>query len=831
MYQCIGKMLDTETLCGRIGGVMVRANVAVRRDRKRVASVKVSLMIAGLMVSTALAAIGATPFFVSAYAEEAAPAPSGQPAVALPPVNITPARARPKAKVAKKAQPAKRVAAPRVQQAPADATPRPERGLGPVQGYAARQSVTGTKTDTPILQVPQSISVITRDQIVSQQAQTLPEALRYTPGVMTELYGASSVVDEIKVRGFIPPRFLDGLRLPYDTVLQFAQSKVETYGLERLEVLKGPSSGIYGHSSPGGLVNMVSKRPTDIYRGEVELQTGSFERLQGAFDVSGPLDEQRKWLGRVVGLVRDTDKVIDFNHERRLFIAPSLTWAPTADTTFTFLSSFQRDDVKGQPQQYVPGYGTLYPNPNGRIPYSRNMGEPNFDRIKFDQDMVGYAFEHRFNDVFQVRQNVRYGTIRNEVYSMRNESALAPPGAQQVTTRSANYVFGETKNLAVDTHMQADFATGPLSHKVLFGIDYQKQDVTAEYRFGMNVAGFAPGFPLNVYNPVYGQPIPGKDLLTPFFNTVSDQNQVGIYLQDQIKFDRWILTLTGRYDKAKAETVSRVAPVGTTNQDDSAFTGRAGLTYLFDNGVAPYAAYSTSFQPVFGISLASAGGTPYKPTTGEGWEVGVKYQPIGYRLLLTAAVFEITQQNVLVRDPGNPLFSVQVGEVRVRGYEFEARGNITRELEIVGGVSHIEPIVTNTTVAANLGKDLPNVPRDNASLWAMYTFYDGGLAGLGFGAGVRYVGGLWGNDANEFLVPSHTLFDAAVSYDFSYLRPDMKGITLQINATNLANTYYVATCFTGLAYCALGAPRTVLATLRYNWQEAERRDPRIARAR
>jgi iron complex outermembrane receptor protein len=801
-----------------------------------------------LMISAAVVALRASPINFAAHAEEASPAtnpapaaqpaPSGQPTVSLPSVNVNPAVARPKARTqtTKKAQPTRRVAAP-TQAAPAT---RPailgERGLGPVQGYAARESVTATKTDTPILQIPQSVSVITRDQIVSQQAQSVPEIVRYTPGVTTELYGASTVADEIWVRGFKAPRFLDGLRLPYDTVLEFAQSKTEPYGLERFEILRGPSSGIYGHTSPGGMVNMVSKRPTDFYRGELELQTGSFDRLQGAFDLSGPLDEQRKFLGRIVGVVRDTDRVIDFTHEQRLYFAPSFTWAPTADTSFTFLSSFQRDDIKGQPQHYVPGYGTLLPNPNGRIPYSRNIGEPNFDRIKLDQNMVGYAFAHRFNEVFQVRQNVRYSTIRNEVYSMRNETDLVnfpAPGDGVTTLRSANYVLGDTKNLAVDTHMQADFATGPLSHKVLFGIDYQKQDVTSEYR--SSFGGFGPyalGFQLNVFAPVYGQPIPGKNEMgAPAISQVADQYQLGFYLQDQIKVDRWVVTLTGRYDKAVADTTN-VLTNTTVNQDDAAFTGRAGLTYLFDNGVAPYVAYSTSFQPVFGINTASTAGEPFKPTTGEGWEVGVKYQPVGYRLLVTGALFEVTQQNVVTSLPVFPFTSGQTGEVRVRGWELEARGNITRELAIVGGIAHIEPIVTkNSLNPALVGNDVIAIPRDSASLWAMYTFYNGGLGGLGLGAGVRYVGALWGDELNTIRIPSHTLFDAVVSYDFSYLRPDMKGVTLQINATNLANTYYVANCFTGLAYCALGAPRTVLATLRYNWQEAERRDPRIVKAR
>jgi iron complex outermembrane receptor protein len=802
---------------------------------------KVLLVTTSLMMSTALAALSAASIAATAYAEEAKPAeaapsaqpaPSGQPAVSLPAVSVQRA-ARPKARPqqAKKAQPTRRVAAPPPsEQRPASAPAR-ETGLGPVQGYAARQSVTGTKTDTPILEIPQSISVITRDQIVSQQAQSLAEVVRYTPGVTTELYGASSFLDEVKIRGFVAPRFLDGLRLPSDTVVRFAEPKAEPYGLERFEILRGPSSGIYGHSSPGGLVNMVSKRPTDFHRGEVELQTGSFERLQGAFDLSGPLDEQRKFLGRIVGLARDTDRVIDFNHEKRLYIAPSFTWLPTPDTTFTVLASYLQDDIKGQPQQYLPAFGTLYPGPNGRLPYSRNIGEPSYDRVKLDQVLVGYEFTHRFNEVFQLRQNLRYGTIRNEVYSMRNESPVPDPITGNLS-RSANYVFGDVKNLTVDTHVQADFRTGPFVHKVLYGIDYQKQDVTSDYRAGVGFPLQPPSFfPINPYAPVYGQPIPGKNQLSPVINTVTDQYQVGTYLQDQIKVDRWVITLTGRYDKAVADTTNLLDST-TAHQDDGAFTGRAGLTYLFDNGVAPYAAYSTSFQPVFGFSVANPNGAPpFKPTTGKGWEAGVKYQPVGYRMLLTAAVFEVTQQNVLTPDPNDNFLQVQTGEVRVRGWELEARGNITRELAIVGGVSHIEPIVTKTTIAANVGKDLANVPRDSASLWAMYSFYDGTLGGLSLGGGVRYVGGLYGSEANDFLVPSHTLFDAVVSYDFSYLRPDMKGLTLQINATNVFNKYYVSNCFTGLAYCALGAPRTVLATLRYNWQEAERRDPQIVKAR
>lgn len=760
---------------------------------------------AGVIASVSMAVLVSVLAQREAASQTAAPGASQS----LAPVVVEPRRQQAKKRAARPAPArAPRTAAPAQRPQPAPSARAVERGTGPVNGYVAGQSTTGSKTDTPILETPQSISVVTKDQIAAQQAQSVPEVVRYVPAVSTELYGASSISDEVRVRGFNAPRYLDGLKLPYESVIQFAQTRTEPYNLERAEVLKGPASGLYGQSAPGGLLNMTSKRPTAERRNEIELQTGSFDRFQGAFDVSGPLDQDRQFLYRVVGLVRDADKVIDFNHERRLFIAPSFTWAPNIDTSFTFLSSFTRDKGDGQPQRYVPAYGTLYPNANGRIPYSRNIGEPNYDHYRVDQNLVGYAFEHRFNDVFQMRQNVRYGTVDVDLTSMRNE--LAFPNMTS-TMRTANYVGAAAKNLAVDNQLQADFRTGPFAHKVLFGIDYQHNDSFGDYRFA-----FGAGFPINIFAPVYGQPIPGKDSLTSFIRTRAKQDQVGVYLQDQIKFNRFILTLAARHDNSVTNSVNELTG-GTVKQDDSAWTGRTGLTYVFDNGVAPYAMYSTSFQPVTGFSLLDVSGNPFKPTTGRGVEGGVKYQPTWLpRALFTAAIFEVTQQNVLTAAPGNPFLSVQTGEVRVRGVEFEAKVSVTDQLDIVGGVAHIEPVVTKSN-SGNVGKDLNVVPRDTASLWALYTFQDGPLGGLGIGGGVRHVGQLYGDEANTIPVPPHTLFDATIAYDFAYLRPDLKGLKFQVNATNLFDTYYVANCFTGLPYCALGAPRTVLATMKYQW--------------
>jgi len=691
-----------------------------------------------------------------------------------------------------------------------------ERANGPVNGYVANQSATATKTDSPILTTPQSISVVTQDQIAAQQAQSMNEALRYTPGVITELYGASSVSNDVKIRGFLAPRYLDGLRLPIDPIVTFAQTRIEPWNLERIEVLKGPSSGLYGETSPGGLVNMVSKRPTPYRQNQVELQTGSDGRAQGAFDFSGPIDQNREFLYRIVGLGRLSDTPIDFNSENRTFIAPSFTWQPTKDTSFTVLASYTRDRLKGQPQQYVPAYGTLYPSSLGRIPYNRYLGEPNFDRSNGESAMVGYTFEHRFNDMFQFRQNLRVADVKSDVTSLRNETGN-PALSGGIIQRSANRVIAESKSFTIDNQLQADFTTGPLIHKVLFGVDYVKASSSVFYSASTSfdystMTPIGVWYPLNLYAPVYGQVSPNP-YLYPQMNQKSDQSQVGVYLQDEIKLDRFTLALTGRHDNWQADTTNYLVPGNPViRQRNDAWTGRAGLSYLFDNGLSPYVSYSTSFEPIVGFSR----GANLKPTTGVGKEVGVKFKPSGVNALFTFAAFENTQQNVLTADPLDPLISGQIGEVRVRGIEFDARASLSNEIDIVGGYTHLRPIVTQS-LSGNVGKEVVNIPRDYASLWGFYNFRSGPAAGFGVGLGARYIGESFGDAANTMVIPGYGLMDAAISYDFSYLGRQYNGLKLQVNATNLFNKYYVSTCFTGEAYCALGAPRKVLATLKYSW--------------
>jgi iron complex outermembrane recepter protein len=733
----------------------------------------------------------------------------------LPPVSVD----APKPQTVQRAQPARRAArtsggprravAQREQQQQQQLAPAPnsiaagyQRAIGPVTGYLASESATATKTDTPVLTTPQSISIVPKDQVFDQGAQNITDALRYTPGVTIASFGANAFFDSFKLRGFDAPRYLDGLRLPADNTT-FAIPRIETYGLERIEVLKGPSAGLYGQSEPGGLLNMISKRPTATPQYEIVGSFGSFDRFQGAFDIGGPIDPKGEFLYRIVGLGRDSNTQTDFVQDNKLFIAPSFTWRPTMDTTFTILSHYTKSENKGY-QQYIPGQVSFLPNPNGHIPYSRYLGVPGPDGYNLEQFAIGYAFEHSFNNNLQFRQNFRYTDVTNDLASVRTEGMLT----DRLVLRTYNYVKAHAENAALDNQLQADFATGPLVHKVLLGFDYFDLRANTDYRSALIA-------PIDAYSPVYNTVPPSFDSLTPFILRDDKQSQAGLYVQDQMKLDRWTLTLTGRQDWASTAFTSKaVFPVaGTYSRDDSAQTGRIGLNYLFDFGLSPYVSYSTSFTPNLGADLA---GNSFKPTTGEGAEVGVKYKPLGYNFMITAAAFDIRQQDVLTPNPVNPFFSVQTDAVRVRGVEVEVRGNLTREFEIVGGFAHLDPKVT-TSIAGYAGKYMINTAQDTASLWGKYTWYDGPLAGLGLGAGMRGVGETYGDYFNTFVVPSYTLFDAAVSYDFAYLRPDLKGLKAQVNVTNLFDKYYVASCFTGLPYCGFGNARTVLGTLKYSW--------------
>ena len=723
-------------------------------------------------------------------------------------VRAAPTRVRPVARSIPRPAPA--VVAP-----PSISPGVPETATGPVNGYVAKLSATGTKTDTPLLETPQVVNVITADQIKAQGAQSISEALRYTAGVLGETYGGASKFDSYtQIRGFKGDLFLDGMRLPDGApTTDWTTSVIEPYGLERIEVLKGPSSALYGQSGPGGLVNMISKRPTATPFHEVQLQTGSFGRIQGAFDLSGPIDQQGQFRYRLTGLARSSGTQVDFMKDDRLFIAPSFTWAPNDATSFTVLGQYMSERNGRVSFNYLPTSGTLYANPvNGRLPYSRYAGDPNFDRFDRDQGSIGYIFDHRFNSALKFTQTLRY--TDNDVYlrALNRNGELQPDN--QTLNRNAFRIDARTRAFTVDNRLDWQFRTGALAHTVLVGLDYRNEK-------SMYNVGRGPAPPINIFNPTYGYNIadPGIN----FQRKNAELSQVGAYVQDQIKFGGWIATLSGRHDWASTKSETSTAPFATivrTSRDDKAFSGRAALSYLFDNGVAPYVSYSTSFQPTAATDFF---GNSFRPLTSRQYEAGVKYQPIGMNASVTAAVFDIRQDNTLTGDPtllpdgktlAHPFSQVQLGGVRVRGFDIEARAQINENIGLIASYAYLDNRIIKSSFVTDIGKHMPNVPTNQASLWADYTF-TGPLTGLGLGAGIRYIGQTF-DLSNNVRIPAYTLVDASVQYDLGKLSPTLKGSKLSVIAKNIFDKYYVSQC-TYLQGCTLGSGRAVLATLNYQW--------------
>ncbi len=671
-----------------------------------------------------------------------------------------------------------------------------ETAWGPAPGYVATRSAAGTKTDTPLIETPAQISVVTRDEMDAIGAQSLQQSLRYTAGITPETRSTLGGYDMLYGRGFFLDKYLDGMKLSNNN--GFASPQTELYGLERVEFIHGPASVLYGQASPGGIVNQISKRPTATPFGEVSLMGGSYSRIQGAFDIGGPLDKEGKYLYRLTGLAKQSDTQVNYTREKRLFIAPSFTWRPTNDTSLTFLTHYKDDPDLGL-YNFVPAQGSVLGNPNGKISTSFYAGDPSFNDLSRKQYSLGYAFEHRFDDMWTVRQNLRYlhtdGTFKQVL-----PLSLAANG--RTLNRYVQVDLETVGAFTIDNQVQAKFDTGPLRHTVLAGLDYQN---TAD----KDRIGQALGPSIDIFNPVYNQTIVAPGINTT--NMYQTLNQTGVYLQDQIKFDRVSLLFAGREDWVDNKTRNRLNNT-TTTLSDSAFTGRVGALYLFDFGLAPYVAYTSSFQPTSG---AAYGGAAFKPTKGKQIEGGVKYQPTGFNSFVTATAFNMTQQDVLTPDPAHTGFSVQTGEIRSRGIELEGQASLTDGLNLTASYSYLDSEVTKSNTT-NLGKTPLYTPSNMASAWLDYTIPSGPARGLGIGGGARYVGATWGNSTNTLRIPGFTLFDASIHYDLGGLNNALQGTKLTVNASNLFDKTYVSEC-TNTVNCLYGYRRTIYATVSYRW--------------
>ncbi|WP_368508042.1 TonB-dependent siderophore receptor [Bradyrhizobium lupini] len=449
-----------------------------------------------------------------------------------------------------------------------------------MRGFVTTRSGTATKTDTPLIETPQSVSVVTTDQVRNQGAVSIGEALRYTAGVSGDVNGGSDTrFGALQIRGFdttMSGLYVDGLRIPSSNYVHF--NGLDPHGAERLEVLKGPSSAMYGGSGTGGILNYVTKLPTAQQFGEVSISGGSFNRYQGQFDMGGPANKDGTVLWRRTGVVRDGETQVDFTKDNRVFVAPAVTFKPNDDTTITILANYQRDRA-GWGLQFLPASGTVWPNNGRTIPVSFFAGVPSFNAFNTEIATAGYQLSHNFTDNITFRQNLRYAYQHNEEKVFFGGGYTDEAAGQ--LARFGSYSNSYIDSFAVDNQLQGKF-TGFLSHTTLVGIDYRNT------RFRDTAFGVTTSAPeINVFSPVYSY---DWTMGAMSDDTGVKQSQVGLYAQDQIKLGRLSFQLGGRQDFVTTQVGSGIFNTSVA-KDASAFTGRAAMMYNFDNGIAPYFSY------------------------------------------------------------------------------------------------------------------------------------------------------------------------------------------------------------------------------------------------
>ncbi|MFO0775517.1 MAG: TonB-dependent siderophore receptor [Nitrospiraceae bacterium] len=664
----------------------------------------------------------------------------------------------------------------------------------PATTYVPDEASTATKGGTSVLQTPQSISVITRARLDAQEVNTVAEAMRYTAGVQAETFGYEPRLTWLRIRGFDSTTnglFKDGLQLRNPG---FAIGyNLEPYGAEQMEVMRGPASFLYGQSSPGGLLNYISKRPTLDALHEVQFLAGSFNRYEGRFDLGGRLSEGDSVSYRLTGLFRESGTQIDYVSNDRVFIAPAVTWRITPDTHITVLANYQKDTLGSS--QALPGDGTLRFNPNGHLTARRFTGQPGIDRYDRMESSVGYELTHRFSAQWDIVQKFRFN--KTAVDDLTVFSSGFDPDRRTVQ-RGVFGSFGTLAGLAVDTQLHGRFETGPLQHVMVTGVDLQRIGLHSRQTFG--AASPIDIFTVNDYGALF---TPGAT----FLNQQTTQWQTGLYVQDQVTlWERLMLTAGGRYDWASNATKDNLGG-STAEQDDRKATGRAALSYVSPVGLVPYISVSTFFLPSVGISGT---GRAFTPETGRQYEAGLKYQIPKTRTLLTAAVFDLTRENYVQTDPGSFL-PVQRGKARSRGVELEAVASFDSGVDLIASYTLLDNEVRTTTDTQELGKRLPQTPAQFGSLWMKYTVPSGKWRGFGIGGGVRYTGNTYADVANTFKVPGFVLGDAVVDYTWNRYR-------VALNVTNLLDHESFG-CFDrgGTNFCSFGERRTVVGTIAYRW--------------
>lgn len=669
----------------------------------------------------------------------------------------------------------------------------------PLQELAPTHSSSSTKSSTPIVQIPQSINVIGSPQLKTIGASSLISAVRYTPGVSIG-NNDSDVWESVYIRGFKARRgFKDGMRYQVDAF----DGKQEVYNIEKMEVSKGATSLTFGGNTAGGAINNISKRPTEEPFGEVGIKLGSFGKKEIFADTSDNLNEDGTIKYRIVTTLKDKDSYIDHVDSQRGFIAPSITWHASENTELTVLAEIQKDEATPLEESFPRD---AYFNDHNlsnfkKIDRSVFLGEPGIDKYKSQKTSVGYELNHNLDNGYSVTSKARYLYVKPELTWTRREG-LTGTNYNILERERVGINTRTSKLFTTDNFINMAFGRGDITHNTLIGFDFSTDEAKSLSKQTELINGN-----LDIHNPVYGNATLGATEIRDNSRT-EKRTQAGVYAQNQTEWNNFTLTVGGRYGSYKFDNKYLLASRQDEdiNETVKAFTGRAGLTYEFDNGIAPFIGFSQSFD--YNEGGQDRFGNRFKPLRGEQIEVGTRYQPHN-DILLSAAAYELVRKNVTSVDEVDPQFRAQTGEITSKGFELEAQAKVTDDLKLLASYAKTKARITKDHRNGSAGEPRArraHIPENQFSLWTEYALNQFSLPNLTLGLGVRRVGEVKRADATQN-IPSYTVVDASVGYTYNQWGFDL-------DLENLSDDDAISCAYE----CAYGTPRSATASVKYTFK-------------
>lgn len=666
-----------------------------------------------------------------------------------------------------------------------------ESAQGPVQGYHATRSASATRTDTSIHETPQSISVVSKDVVEDLGATRLQDALDYAGGVGRANNFGGQGLTTFTVRGFTTGEFYrNGF-----PINRGYPNMPDANTIERLEVLRGPATMLYGRGDPGGTFNVVSKQPLAERTVTLGSQLNDQGMKRGTLDASGPLDDEGRLAYRLNVVGEGGDTFRDHVETERYGVTPVITWQATDDTKVTFEGDFMRNNHP------LDRGLTRFPNQRGTPSRDTFWGDKDAGKLHNDNNMAQLRFEHALNDNWTLGGGFQWldGSLKGNAIEANGPGSLGADG--RTLQRNFNYRKLEWTDKDYQLNLTGHFSTGGFDHTLLTGIEYEDYDYKSIIQRSSAVAGT---YPIDIFDPVYGQTRPALTR-TPTHDK-ENLKTYAAFVQDQVALTERLKVLAGaRFERFEHDYQNYVGK--SWQAADNAVTPRVGVIYDLTDTVAVYADAARSFKPNTG---ASREGVSFAPEKGKSYEMGIKWEALDRQLSIDAAIYQIEKKNVLAVDPADTTntFNVAAGQVRSRGFDLNVAGNLTPEWRVIGGYAYVDAEVTRDTTLRS-GTRLMNIPRNSFSLLNVYEFQDGALKGLGLGVGGKYVDQRSGQTANTaFSMDAYTVVDLLGYYKVN------ERVRLNLDVKNLFNREYEEGAF-GNIYAYPGAPRTVQVGIAY----------------